>query len=170
MGYDIHFLAKPTLEFQSAQIFQVQPKNFRKPKIKILALESENYEVPPWDQFKRVIQEALMGMGEDHINSIIRTLERKVLHGHGLSKETRCGLSLLKQIIENLIPIYNLHMHCEAVFAVLLEAHHQAQLNSSTDTNKATELKTLVDNFKALDLVSQCNMFHSHFPRPCSSI
>ena len=68
VGYVAHFLAKQTLEFQSAQIFWVQPENFRKPKIKILAVDSEDYEVPPWDQFKCVVWEALVGTEKDHID------------------------------------------------------------------------------------------------------
>ena len=112
------------LEFQSAQIFQAQPENFRKPKIKILAVESENYEVPLWDQFKHVNREALVGTDEDHINSIITTLEEKVTKQHGLAPKTMHGLHCLRGIIDGTMKTCHLCMHCEAVFAALLEAHH----------------------------------------------
>ena len=119
-----HFLAKRTLEFQSAQIFQAQPENFRKPKIKILAVESEIYEVPPWDQIKHVIWEALVDVEEVDIKRIITALEEKVMKWYGVAPETARGLHLLRGIIDGTMKTCHLHMHCEAVFAVLLEARH----------------------------------------------
>ena len=111
MIFVAHFLAKQTLEFQSARIFQVQPENFRKPKIKILAVESEIYEVQPWDQFKHVIQEALVDVEEDHINSIITALKEKVTKQHGLAPETVHGLHLLGGIIDGTMKTCHLCMH-----------------------------------------------------------
>ena len=111
-----------------------------------------------------------MDMEEDHINSIITALEEKVTKWHGLAPETMCGLHCLRGIIDGTMKTCHLHMHCEAVFAALLEACHRVQLNSFTNTNEATELKRLDDNFKVLDIVSQCKMLHSKFPRPWSLI
>ena len=108
-----------------------------------------------------------MDVEEDHINSIITALEEKVTKRHGLAPETVHGLHLLRGIIDSTMKTCHLCMHCEAVFAALLEAHHRVQLNS---TDEATELKRLDDNFKVLDIVSRCKMLHSHFPRPWSSI
>ena len=132
----------------------MQPKNFRKPKIKILAVESEIYEVPPWDQFKHVIWEALVDVEEVDIKRIITALEEKVMKRYGVAPETARGLHLLRGIIDGMMKTCHLCMHCEAVFAALLEARHRVQLNSFTNTDKATELKRLDDNFKVLDIVS----------------
>ena len=119
-----HFLAKRTLQFQSAQIFQAQPENFRKPKIRILAVESEIYEVPPWDQFKHVIWEALVDVEEVDIKRIITALEEKVMKRYGVAPETVRSLHLLRGIIDGTMKTCHLRMHCEAVFAALLEARH----------------------------------------------
>ena len=85
---------------------------------------------------------------------------------YGVAPETTRSLNLLRGIIDGTMKTCHLHMHCEAVFAALLEACHQVQLNSFTNTDEATELKRLDDIF--LDIVSQCKMLHSHFPRPWS--
>ena len=106
-----HFLAKRMLEFQSARIFQAQPENFRKPKIKILAVESEIYEVPPWDQFKHVIREALVDMEEVDIKRIITALEEKVMKQYGVAPETAHGLHLLRGIIDGTMKTCHLCMH-----------------------------------------------------------
>ena len=111
-----------------------------------------------------------MDMEEDHINSIITTPEEKVTKWHGLAPETVCSLHRLRGIIDGTMKTCHLHMHCEAVFTVLMEACHRVQLNSFTNTDEATELNRLDDNFKVLDIVSQYKMLHSHFPRPWSSI
>ena len=95
-----------------------------------------------------------MDMEEDHINSIITTLEKKVMKWHGLAPKTVHGLHCLRGIIDGTMKTCHLRMHCEAVFMALLEACHQVQLNSFTNTNEATKLKRLDDNFKVLDIVS----------------
>ena len=88
---------------------------------------------------------------------------------YGVAPETARGLHLLRGIIDGTMKTCHLRMHCEAVFVAFLEARHRVQLNSFTNTDKATELKRLDDNFKVLDIVSPCKMLHSHFPRPWSS-
>ena len=95
-----------------------------------------------------------MDMEEDHINSIITALEEKVMKWHGLAPETVHSLHRLRGIIDGMVKTCHLPMHCEAVFTVLLEAHHRVQLNSFTNTDEATKLKRLDDNFKVLDIVS----------------
>ena len=65
-----------------------------------------------------------MDMEEVDIKRIITALEEKVTKRYGVAPETACGLHLLREIIDGTMKTYHLHMHCEAVFAVLLDAHH----------------------------------------------
>jgi hypothetical protein len=149
-----HFLAKRTLEYHSARIFEAHPHNFAKSKIKILAVKSEDYKVPHWDQFKRVIREALTDVTETEVDSIINTLEEKV-------KAKKDRLHFFCKVMECEVKSMTLRMHCEAVFAALLEARYRAESSASNDA----DLKTLAKFFKVLGLVSRCKNASFHiFP------
>jgi hypothetical protein len=161
-----HFLAKRTLEFQCARLFQTKPESFEKPRIKILSVNSDTYEVPPWDQFKCIIREALKDVSEDDVELIIEIMEMKIRSGHGLSPVAFHSLNFFRKIVDGEEKSCILCMHCEAVFAALLEARHRVQLESSADTDTDTELKRLAEISKVLGLLSRCKNFHSYFSRP----
>ena len=146
-----HFLAKRTLEFQSARIFQASPDTFKKPEIKILAVKSEEYLVPSWDKFRSIIRNAFtVKDSDDTVERIIATLETKVIKGVGLSPDAKRSLDVFRKIVEDKLEFYKLRMHCEAVLAALLEARNQAQLKSSSDT------ETLTKFFKVLQVGLAC--------------
>jgi hypothetical protein len=129
-----HFLAKRSLEYQSARVFDTSPEKFKKPQIKILAVNSEEYEVPPWDRFKLVIREAFTNEGEDLVDQIITTLEERVKNKVGLRPEahTSRALQRIRRIMEGRLTQLTLRMHCEAVLLALLEARQQAQDSADT--------------------------------------
>jgi hypothetical protein len=165
-----HFIAKRMLEFQIGRLFQAVPDSFQKPKIKILAVNSEVYTVPPWSEFQRVIREALTGASKDDVESIITILEDKFMNGTGLIKgaQTSQRLMQIKRIMNGTEPSLILRMHCEAVFAALLEARRQVQSKSSESVADMidTGLERMAEIFKVLGFVSRCKIFHSYFPRP----
>jgi hypothetical protein len=161
-----HFLAKRTLEFHAARHFQSSPNTFEKPKIRILAVKSENYDVPKWDDFKRVIREAFIE-GKDKVDDIITILEESVKDGAGIRPEAYNSLNSFRNIMEGRTSILKMCMHCEAVFLALLDARRRAQSKkSSADTDN---LETLAKFFKVLGLVCLSQMY-SYFPRPCRTI
>jgi hypothetical protein len=131
-----HFLAKRSLEYQSARVFDASPENFKKPQIKILAVNSEEYIVPPWDRFKLVIREAFTNESEIFVDQIITTLEERVKNKVGLRPEAHNSSSLhrIRGIMEGnpRSPTLTLRMHCEAVLLALLEARQQAQDSADT--------------------------------------
>jgi hypothetical protein len=156
MIFVAHFLAKRTLEVHSARFFQAFPNDFTRPKIKILAVKSEEYRVPTWEEFKRVIREALTNVDEEEAETIIKTLEMRV-KGEGkrlLGKETQYGLTFIKKCMEGGIRSCVLRMHCEAVFAALLDARSRVPTDTDTD-----ELKTMAEISKVLGFMSRCNTF-----------
>src|SRR5882762_3807658 len=161
-----HFLAKRTLEYHSALLFRASPNDFAKPEIKILAVDSEEYELPSWDKFKRVIRDALTGLEEEVVKQIIDTLESKII-GNDISvpKEVQKGLRTMKQVIKGDTKTITLRMHCEAVFAALLEARGRP-----TDIDTENVFKTLAEIWKVLGFVSRYNTFHSYFPRTWKAI
>ena len=150
-----HFLAKQTLEFQSRRIFQAKPDAFKKPKIRVFAVSSEQYLVPSWSEFEHVIREAFTAKGEeDTVERIITSLVNKIKTGDGLTREVSLShpLTVIREVINGCSqPTYNLRMHCEAVFAALLDAHNRAQSKSSADTD--ADLETLAKFFKVHSLV-----------------
>ena len=148
-----HFLTKQTLEYQSARIFESSPDGFKKPNIKIFAVTSEEYSVPDWDQFKRVIREAFTDTDSDigAVNYIISILEDRVKTGFGLRPDAQRSLATFKRIMEGNMKTYTLRMHCEAVLAALLDASRRAQSESSTDTD--TDLEALANFYKVLGLI-----------------
>lgn len=140
-----HFLAKRTLEFQSSRIFMASPNTFKKPKFKVFAVNSEDYSVPPWEEFKRVIREALPE--KDNVNDIITTLEDSCNRCKG---DVRTSLRLFLDIKDGKKKTLRLRMHCEAVFAALLEIRKRAQSKSPAVTDMFVEQTEI---FKVLGLV-----------------
>jgi hypothetical protein len=122
-------------------------------------VSSERYQVPTWDRFETVIRGSLARKNENEVQLIINTLKDKVVAGHGLTCEAQRGLFRLRGIIEGTTKDLVLRMHCEAVFAALLEARRaEAQSNTNTD------LDFLAQCFKVLGCVSRCIMFIHTFP------
>jgi hypothetical protein len=144
-----HFLAKRTLEYQSARIFQVSPNTFKKPKIKIFAVNSEEYTVPSWKDFKRVIQEA--SADKDKVDDFITALEEGIREGSMLKGDAPRHLATIKRILEGNMPTIRLRMHCEAVFAALLEIRQRVQSQSKSPAD--TDFKELAKFFEVLGLV-----------------
>lgn len=142
------------MEYQSARIFDNVPENFSKPRFRILAVNSELYAVPPWDRFKSVIKEALIDTDEKDVEVIIETLETKVKTKKGITEDAFRSLSSFRGMMSGEIKERVLRMHCEGVFAALLEARTR-QLKSSADT----DLETLDKYSKVLGLVSRCVSF-----------
>jgi hypothetical protein len=127
-----HFLAKRTLEYQSARVFDTSPKEFKKPQIKILAVSSEEYLLPTWDRCKLVIREAFTNEGELLVDQIITTLEDRVKNKVGLRSEAHRSLGKIRAIMEGQPITFKLRMHCEAVLVALLEARQQAKDSGDT--------------------------------------
>lgn len=151
------------MEFQTARIFEADSKAFSKPKIKILAVNSEGYVVPPWDEFKRVIRSALpLGVSERLIDSMEKAADSS--HGFGLSNEASRKLDLFRSVVKGELEIYNLRMHCEAVFVALLDVRgrHGRHSNSSA-IDRDSEFKTLVEISKVLGVVFRCKIFRLIF-------
>jgi hypothetical protein len=138
------------LEFHSARIFQRSSNDFKKPKIKILAVNSKQYKVPPWNDFKRVIREAFTEKkNEKEIDIIITTLENKVKGGGGLTREANRCLKNFRRIVDDELKVFTLRMHCEAVFAALLDARKR-----TTSSGNDIDLKALFEFSKVWSCVS----------------
>jgi hypothetical protein len=140
-----HFLAKRTLEFQSALLFRSSPDTFQKPIIKVLAVNSEEYSVPHWDEFKRVIREAFAVSEKGLVDDIINILEEKVKGGLGLAHDAHRSLFHFRNIMKGKMKTCRLRMHCEAVLAALLEARQRAPTDA--------KLERLSEFYKVLGLV-----------------
>jgi hypothetical protein len=146
------------LELQAAQIFKTDPEGFTKPKINIFAVNSEEYEMPAWDEFKRVIRDAFTSADEsqaDESQAAIEILEVNITlpstEPSKLLERARKGLRFLQNIINGKAEKgHFLRMHCEAVFAAFLEARTRS---SSPTAN--TEVATLANKFNVRGLVSQ---------------
>lgn len=112
-------------------------------------MSTENYIVPAWDEFKRVIRDAFT-VNDDTVEVIITTLEDKVKNSAkvGLSYEASTSLAIFRRIVNDNMETIKLGMHCEAVFAALLEARSRA---SSADTG--TNLESLAKFSKVFGLV-----------------
>ena len=159
-----HFLAKRTLEYQSAQIFKASPDLFKKPEIKIFAVMSEDYSVPSWDQFKQVIGDAFTIMDEKAtIDRIITTLEDRVKDGYGLTREARRSLNDFRRIITGDLEIYNIRMHCEAVLAAILDAQ-RSRVSQSSDSDTMTKLGIMCEISKVLVVCLYVKPFILIFP------
>ena len=132
------------------------PNTFKKPKIRVFAVSSKQYLVPSWGEFECVIREAFTAEAEeDTVERIIASLVNKIRTGDGLTPEVSLSnpLKFIWKVIEGSTPTYhhlNLCMHCEAVFAALLDAHNRAQSKSSADTD--ADLETLAKFSKVLGL------------------
>lgn len=122
-----------------------------KPEIKILAVKTEAYVVPTWDEFKHVIRGAVSDWDEGTVDHAIATLEKTVKYGIRLAPEARRSLNAFRKIMEGGMATFKLRMHCEAVFAALLEARDRAQSKPSADTDTTSE--TLANFFKVLGLM-----------------
>ena len=162
-----HFLAKRTLEVHSTKIFQNSLGSFQKPKFRILAVKSDEYLVPPWDEFKHVIQEALKGYTEEHVDNVSSVLQQKVREKVDMRVHS---VQLFWEIMNGKKESVILRMHCEAVFAALLEARERVDSNSPEDAD-LNDLKGLSNFYKVIGLVCpDVKCFISYFSRPCRTI
>ena len=76
-----HFLGKRNLEVHTARLASVNLNN--RPKIRVLAVNSEQYWVPAWEEFEMVIRNALLDTSEKDKDNIIRALREKIISGKG---------------------------------------------------------------------------------------
>jgi hypothetical protein len=152
-----HFLGKRNLEVYTIQLASVDLNTVdlkKRPEIRVLAVNSETYRVPSWEEFEKVIQNALVDTTEKDSADIIRSLKEKVTSGKGLAPDAKRSVFFLKGIIEKRQKeTCNLLMHCEAVVAALLE--------SATKP----ESSILAELSKVLGHVPKCRICHSCLPR-----
>ena len=100
-------------------------------------MKDEEYKVSPWDEFKRVIRDVFpVTEKKDIVDQIISNLEKKVKDGDALKREGQCSLSSFRKIITGELETYQLRMHCEAVFAALLEARQRTESKSPDVTGE----------------------------------
>lgn len=152
-----HFLAKRNLEVCTVRLASAGFNE--RPEIRVLAVNSEEYRVPSWEEFEKVIQNALVDSPEKDRVDIIRNLKEKVISGKGLARDTTTSLQFFKSIIEGGLETCNLLMHCEAVVAALLES-----LTKFNNNDILAELS------KVLGHVPKCRIFHSCLPRTWPAI
>ena len=151
-----HFLAKRTLEFHSARIYQCTGTHtFEKPRIKIFAVSYEDYLVPTWDEFKRVIREAFTVDDKSDVDAIISTLEKRATSKTGIRAEAYRSLYLIRQFMEGSRKTYKMRMHCEAVLAALLVAKQ-----SSSDTDPLAKFYKVL-GLACLDVKSFIHIFQN---------
>jgi hypothetical protein len=142
-----HFLGKRNLEVYTAHLASANINN--RPQIKVLAVNSEQYRVPSWGEFEKVIRDALLDISEEDKGDIIEALRNKIITGKGLAPDADRSLFFLREIIENRHKeTCNLIMHCEAVVAALLESQKDDNL-------------ILAELSKVLGHVPKCRIFHS---------
>ena len=154
-----HFLGKRNLEVHTARLASVNLNN--RPQIRVLAVNSEQYRVPSWGEFEKVIWNALLDTSEEDKGNIIRALKDKIISGKGLAPEAASSRSVffLRNIIANRHDkTCNLLMHCESVIAALLESQ------------KNDNHKVLGELSKVLGHVPKCRIFHSCLPRTWPTI
>lgn len=152
-----HFLGKRNLEVYTIQLASVDLN--KRPEIRVLAVNSEQYRVPSWEEFEKVIQSALVDTSEKDSADIIRSLKEKVTSGKGLAPDAKRSVFFLKEIIEKRQKeTCNLLMHCEAVVAALLES----------STNPKSSI--LAELSKVLGHVPKCRICHSCLPRTWPTI
>jgi len=142
-----HFLGKRNLEFYSAQLASVGLN--KRPEIRVFAVNSGRYRMPAWEEFKKVIENALVDTSEEDKVKIIQTLSEAVVNGTGLTPEARQSVKFLRDIIMGRQKdTCDLLMHCEAVVAALL----QFRQSPSTDLT-FKDHKILADLSEVLGLV-----------------
>ena len=152
-----HFLGKRNLEVYTIQLASVDLN--KRPEIRVLAVNSEQYRVPSWEEFEKVIQSALVDTSEKDSADIIRSLKEKVTSGKGLAPDAKRSVFFLKEIIEKRQKeTCNLLMHCEAVVAALLES----------STNPKSSI--LAELSKVLGHVPKCRICYSCLPRTWPTI
>lgn len=169
-----HFLGKRNLEVYSAQLISLSAEGrhpAQRPEIKVLAVSSELYLLPAWEDFKKVIQDALMDTPADDVAKIIEKLHDKVISEKGLNSDVKRTLHILRKVLTKEKKTHVLSMHCEAVVAALLESRrHQSALSTgsidtgSTDTG-STDYKFMAEFTKVLPsrLVLERKNFHHVF-------
>ena len=152
-----HFLGKRNLEVYTIQLASIDLN--KRPEIRVLAVNSEQYRVPSWEEFEKVIQSALVDTSEKDSADIIRSLKEKVTSGKGLAPDAKRSVFFLKEIIEKRQKeTCNLLMHCEAVVVALLES----------STNPKSSI--LAELSKVLGHVPKCRICHSCLPRTWPTI
>jgi len=152
-----HFLGKRNLEVHTARLASVGLN--KRPQIRVLAVNSEQYRVPSWEEFEKVIRNALLDISEEDKGNIIKVLREKIISGRGLEPEATSSLFFLRKIIVNhRDETCSLLMHCESVVAALLES----QKNNNDDI--------LRDLSKVLGHMPKCRIFHSCLPRTWPTI
>lgn len=158
-----HFLAKRNLEVYTVNLAKNLEHNPR-PEIRIFALRGEHYKVPAWEEFEKVIRDALMDTSKEDAAIIIRNLKDKVIGGKGLKQEayTSNTIKNFRRIMEGQQATYFLYMHCEAVVAALLYWQTRARTASSTLTD--AECKTLSEFSKVLGFVLNVKFSINVFP------
>jgi hypothetical protein len=107
-----HFLGKRNLEVYTAWLASADLN--KRPEIRIFAVNSEQYLVPAWEEFQKVIRDAL-GRGSSDLEKtkIIQNLEQKVFTKKGLKPEVFRPLKLffsenIERRAENLLPVHAL--------------------------------------------------------------
>lgn len=159
-----HFLGKRNLEVYSAQLISLSAEGrhpAQRPEIKVLAVSSELYLLPAWEDFKKVIQDALMDTPADDVAKIIEKLHDKVMSENGLNPDVKRTLHILRKVLTKEKKTHVLSMHCEAVVAALLESRrHQSALSTGS-----TDYKFMAEFTKVLPsrLVLERKNFHHVF-------
>jgi hypothetical protein len=158
-----HFLGKRNLEVYTVQLSLASFN--KRPEIRVLAVNSEQFRVPTWGEFQTVICNALANTTEEDKVKIITILTEKVSNGKGLAPDAYRHVSFLRSIItkERQDKTYNVIMHCEAVVVALLEFLTNPKSNLN-DNNILAELS------KVLGHVPKCRIFHSCLPRTWPTI
>ena len=146
----ITIIGKPALEFRSNNI----PNN-AKLQASVLAVDPLSYVNPSWSEFQCVIERALMDKSyegydsdsdipktDDIVKAIIRKLNDEATEWKGEAAKTLDYFKSLLQESEQrttqgdvqLFP-FQVGMHCEAVFATLVESYRGIGLNRNSLEN-----------------------------------
>ena len=104
-----------------------------RPEIRVYSVGSQLYLMPTWEEFQRVIKDALVGISEKDVNKLIQRLRGIVISRTKLNSEARRFVNTLRRIVKRSSDTFVLRMHGEAVIAALREFRYRQSTVSSTN-------------------------------------